>query len=564
MARHILAPLFLLSASLLTTATSQGEVTELNAADSIMSADADGITLNVRDTSLSQIIEMISVQQQVNIVAGVDLNRPVTVNFFDATLEESLNWILSPVGLGWYFDGQIYTILEADKISLITDPLEEEVFYPNYRSAVELQSYLTQFLSPFGTIIVSEAPDEGIASNQNAAGGIDSTIQEMLIVIDNASGLERIKRLYQQFDVRPRQVLVEAKILEVVLDETNRFGVDFSVVGGADLADFENILAPQGIFSPATALLEGALGAPGVVAGAPFITPSGISSGFQQGFTAGPGSDGLRVGFVGRDISAFLDTLQSVADTNVLANTKVLALNKMPGELIIGGRLGYFGGTTVSDGISQQTVEFLEVGTQLRFRPFIGNDGFVRLEIHPERSSGVVDPTTGLPSEFTSEVTTNVMVRDDETVVIGGLIESREVQTVRQVPVLGSLPWIGWLFSSETTEVERREVIIMLTPHILEDGEIYEDGELILKEAAKRSEVFVDGFGPVSRATHATRTLADAQKAMDAGRLREARSLCDRVMQLSPLMPGVVEMSDEIDSRIADDQRRVARAADED
>ncbi len=561
MLRHILTTFLILSTSLITTGTSQTDVTEPAVG---MTSNGDSITLNVRDTSLSQIVEMISVQQKVNIIAGVDLNKPVTVNFFDATLEEALNWILNPAGLGWYFDGQIYTILEADKISLITDPLVEEVFYPNYRSAAELQTYLTKFLSPFGSIIVSEAPKEGIASDESGAGGIDSTIQEMLIVIDNEDGLKRIKGLYRQFDTRPRQVLVEAKILEVVLDETNRFGVDFSVVGGADLADFENILDPQRIFSPATTLLAGALGPAGVAAGAPFITPSGVSSGFQQGFTAGPGSDGLRVGFVGRDISAFLDTLQSVADTNVLANTKVLALNKMPGELIIGGRLGYFGGTTVSDGISQQTVEFLEVGTQLRFRPFIGNDGFVRLEIHPERSSGVIDPATGLPTEFTSEVTTNVMVRDDETVVIGGLIESREVQTVKRVPFLGYLPWIGWLFSSENTEIERREVIVMITPHILEDGEIFEDGELIIKEAAKRSEVFVDGFGPVSRTTHSTRTLEDAREALEAGRLREARSLCDRVMQLNPLMDGVVEMSDEIDSRIADDHRRAALAADED
>ena len=87
-----------------------------------------------------------------------------------------------------------------------------------------------------------------------------------------------------------------------------------------------------------------------------------------------------------------------MADTNVLANTKVLALNKQRGELIIGGRLGYFGGTTV-DGIVDGRVPR---GRHAMRCPFIGNDGFVRLEIHPQRSSGVVDPTTGLPTEQTS------------------------------------------------------------------------------------------------------------------------------------------------------------------
>ena len=80
----------------------------------------------------------------------------------------------------------------------------------------------------------------------------------------------------------------------------------------------------------------------------------------------------MRIGFIGQDVSVFLEALQSTADTNVLANTELLALNKMQGEIIIGGRLGYLGGTTVSNGISQQSVEFLDVGTQLRFRPFMG------------------------------------------------------------------------------------------------------------------------------------------------------------------------------------------------
>ena len=90
------------------------------------------------------------------------------------------------------------------------------------------------------------------------------------------------------------------------------------------------------------------------------------------------------------------------------SHPKVLALNKQRAEIIIGERLGYFGATTVSDGISQQSVEFLETGVQLRFRPFIGDDGFVRLEIHPQRSSGKINAVTGLPDETTTEVTTNV------------------------------------------------------------------------------------------------------------------------------------------------------------
>ena len=521
-------------------------------------AVSDKITLNVRDTSLGQIIELLSVQQQVNIVAGVDTNRPVTVNFFEADLEDALDWILGPLNLGWYFDGKTYTILERDQIELIQKPLVEKVFRPNYRSAAEMQSYLTGFLSSHGQIIISEEPEIGIPSGEKDTGGMASTGQEMVVVIDNEASLERISRLVKDFDERPRQVLVEATIVQIVLDETNRFGVDFQFLGEHDYTDFESSTAPQSVYSGPTTVVPGEIGD----ITAPFLTHAGTKSVSQQGFTEGPGSTGMRLGYVGKGVSFFLDALQTVADTNVLANTKVMALNKMRAEIIIGGRLGYFGGSTVSDGISQQTIEFLEVGTQLRFRPFIGDDGFIRLEIHPERSSGIVDPVTGLPTETTTEVTTNVMVRDGETVVIGGLIETRESQTTSRVPLLGYLPLIGWLFSTETTEVERTEIVVMLTPHILEDGEVLDDGQLLMAEAADRSRIFVDGFGAVSRRTHAQRTFIEAQEALDKGNLAEARFLCDRVIALDPLADGVVEMSLEIDERLAN-VRRTSVAGDE-
>jgi type IV pilus assembly protein PilQ len=524
----------------------------LSASSVAQDEPSDKITLNVRDTSLGQVIELISVQQSVNIVAGVDTNLPVTVNFFDASLEEALDWVLGPLGLGWYYDGKVYTILEAAQIDLIKRPLVERIFYPNYRSAAEMQTYLVKFLSAFGSIVISEAPEVGILTGTDNSGGVSSTLQEMLIVMDNEDALQRIERVFRELDKRPRQVLVEATMVQVILDETNRFGVDFQILGNADFLDFESILAPQLVFSDPTVRVPGQLGTAGVAAGAPFITPKSTKSITQTGFTDGPGAGGMRIGFVGQDVAVFLEALQSTVDTNVLANTELLALNKMKAEIIIGGRLGYLGGTTVSNGISQQTVEFLEVGTQLRFRPFIGNDGFVRLEIHPERSQGIVDPNTGLPSENTSEVSTNVMVRDGETVVIGGLIQTTDSQSVSRVPFLGYLPLIGWLFSKEITEVERTEIIIMITPHILEDGEAYEDGKLIIDDAKTNGELFVDGFGPVARRTQAKRSMDEALEAFDKGNLSEARALCNRVIALDPLADGVVQLSLEIDARMAD------------
>ena len=510
------------------------------------------ITLNVQQQPLGQILEALSVSQKVNIVAGADTTVPVTANFYDATLDQALDWILTPLGLAWYFDGQVYQVLAAADQAALTHPLVHHVFRPDYMSASELEKFLTQFLSPRGRIVLGEAPEHSMASNPDDAGGLASDQPETLIVIDEQARIDMMAGLVADLDKRPKQVLVEATILEVTLDETNRFGVDINYISHGGFNDFESLAAPGEVYSDPTLVAPGGMPG-GLAAGAPFLTPKDTGSFAQGGFTENDG-EGLRIGYVGSNIAAFLEALQRVADTNVLANTKVLSLNKMRGELIIGGRLGYFGGTTVSDGISQQSVQFLEVGTQLRFRPFIGDDGFVRLEIHPQRSSGVVDSTTGLPSETTSEVTTNVMVRDGETVVIGGLIESRDVHTTKRVPFLGYLPLIGWLFSSEKTEVTRKEIIVLLTPRVLRDGERYEDGDRLKDLALAKRDRMRQDYGSIARVEFAHKALEEARTALAEGRLSEARRLCDRSLLFDPLADGAMELSQEIDARIAEKQ----------
>ncbi|HEX5009048.1 MAG TPA: hypothetical protein VFY71_01510 [Planctomycetota bacterium] len=508
------------------------------------------VNLSVQAQPLGTVLEMISVTQHVNIVAGVDTNVPVTANFYDATLEQALDWVLGPLGYAWTFDGKVYQVLPAASYELIRRPLVNHVFRPNYVSVAELEKFLTQFLSPQGRLVVSEPPKADIPSSADATGGLSSAMPETLVVIDNQQAIDKMIEMTRDLDQRPRQVLVEATILEVRLDETNKFGVDFNILAGSAMDDFESLSAQGQVYSASPNFVPGEFGPAGTAAGAPFLTPFNTASASQSGFT--DNGDGLRLGWVGSNVTAFLEALQSTTDTNVLANTKVLALNKQRGEIIIGGRLGYFGGTTVSQGVSQQTVEFLEVGTQLRFRPFISNDGFVRLEIHPQRSSGIVDQTTGLPTEQTSEVTSNIMVRDGETVVIGGLIETKDINTTKRVPILGYLPGVGWLFSSEETVTQRNEIIVLLTPHVLEDGEPGESGEHYVKDSQDDTQQMRRNAGSLARVEYAKRTLDEAREAMDRGDLDDARVLCDRSLLLDPLADGALELSREIDTRVTE------------
>src|SRR5439155_3694778 len=111
-----------------------------------------------------------------------------------------------------------------------------------------------------------------------------------------------------------------------------------------------------------------------------------------------------------------------------------------------------------------QQVQFLNTGTLLRLRPFVSSDGMVRMEIHPERSQGAV--VDDLPSATTAELTTNVMVPDGATLVIGGLMEDEDDYQSQGLPGLSRVPALGYLFGFKQKQDLRRELVVMLTPHI--------------------------------------------------------------------------------------------------
>jgi type II secretory pathway component GspD/PulD (secretin) len=135
-----------------------------------------------------------------------------------------------------------------------------------------------------------------------------------------------------------------------------------------------------------------------------------------------------------------------------------------------------------------ENVNFLDSGTKLVMRPYIAPDGLVRLEVHPERSSAVLDTNTGLPNQTTTEVTTNVMVRDGTTVVIGGLIEEQVVESYSRVPILGAIPFAGRLFRNKTESTDRTELIVLITPRIVREPDAEIEGESFRVENERRTE----------------------------------------------------------------------------
>jgi nucleoid-associated protein YgaU len=207
---------------------------------------------------------------------------------------------------------------------------------------------------------------------------------------------------------------------------------------------------------------------------------------------------GLKYGFISNNVTGFIEAVERFSKTNVLASPRVLVLNKQRAEIQLGQRLGYRN-TVTNLTSSLQTVEFLSVGTLLSLRPYVSNDGMIRMEIHPEKSTGMLDDD-GVPQTNTSEVTTNILIPDGATIVIGGLMDDQDEIVEEGVPGLSRIPVLGAAFRTRRTRTQKSELIVLLTPRIVTRGGLPEPQPGL----PPRGEMGVPNSGPMPGPSYRT------------------------------------------------------------
>ena len=412
-------------------------------------ADAPVQSLNTfyfnKDTSLREALNTLAGTYHKNIIPSSRVDGKVNLtSLYDVTFEEALNAIL-----GYDFVSEengsfikVYSREEYNKIKSDKSRMEYKVFTLYYITAEEACQLILPVVSSSGIVKGSSASKVGLSSGDAVEvdeGGNTLAQYDTIIIKDFPENIEQAALLLQQIDIKPKQVLVEATILSATLTEGMEMGVDINMLAGD---------------SPLT-LAKVAQG----TTGTPIET---------TGFTkTGPG---LKIGVKSGDISMFITALESITDTTVLANPKILALNKQLGTVFIGKKLGYRSSSSVSgSGVATEgEVKFLDTGTKLSFRPYIGSDNNIRMDIYPKDSSAELDDD-GVPQETTAELSTNIMLKDGQTVVIGGLFRDSVTAGRKQVPVLGNIPVIGTLFQGISDSNGRQEVIVLLTCHIIDE-----------------------------------------------------------------------------------------------
>lgn len=386
-----------------------------------LTANSDLITLTAADAPLSTVLTLIAKQHGLNIVNGLNLDQSITVSLKDVRLPDALDAILSVNRLTWAMQNNILYITSIDgqeKVSAANQGRMLKTFCLNYVAAADVDRVVKGLLSPVGqSFTVETNPTD------------QRRTQERLIVEDLPAYLQRVEAYIANMDQPPRQVVVEANILQIKLNDSMKRGVNIEQL--LRVANAQVTFQTQG-FASATA------------------SPAGV----------------LKID--GTDLDAVMDCLQTTTDAKTLASPKIAVLNGQEARIQIGGQIGYLTSTSTMT-TTVQTVNFLNTGVILNVIPIITADRQVLLSVKPQVSKGSINPTTNLPQSDTTEVETRVMLADGEVVVIGGLISETDNEVENKLPILGNIKWIGALFRRRTVEHERSEVIITLRPRIVNE-----------------------------------------------------------------------------------------------
>ncbi len=366
-------------------------------------------SLNIQDMDIKTLLKVLAIKNNLNIISTPEVTGRISLHLSNADLEDTLTAITKTMGLNWRKEGTVY-IVEKGKNKNEKD-VTIKIFPINYADLTELTAMVQWSFKDARTTAYSK--------------------ERLLLVESEEKIFPKIENLISSIDIPPKQALIETRILEITLNDDTLYGFDWgdSFDGKTD---------------------RGQVNTPG-----PQFTSENMVNDPSQFF----------FGITKPSFYLKLSALEKTGDVKTLATPRLLVLDGKSAQILIGGKIGYYQ-TTTTETSTLQSVEFVDVGTQLELTPHIANDGTIILTIHPEVSTGGLEG--GIPQKNTTSVTTSIMVKSGETIFIGGLIRNSEIENIARFPILGSIPIIGPIFfSNYSKQTKKKELVILLTPHII-------------------------------------------------------------------------------------------------
>lgn len=325
------------------------------------------------------------------------------------------------------------------------------VYYLENADAVEVSKVLEGVVK--GSSAAAAQPGQAAApqSSPFEGGKISITPDKAtnsLVIMASPTDYQNLLQVVQKLDRKRRQVFVQAMIAEISLSKASELGVEWGLFGGASTGS----VTAAGAYDPFGAI--GSLSSLATSLGS--LLPADMKNTSALNFPV------------------ILKALQSNGILNVLSSPTLLTSDNKEAEIFVGENVPFAGTTTIgSGGVSQQSVERKDTGITLKITPQITDGDYIKLDVQQEisalKSTAVIGAAKDLVTTKRS-AKTSVVVKDQETVAIGGLISETENITENKVPLLGDIPLLGYLFKSKGVSRSKTNLILLLTPRVIKDG----------------------------------------------------------------------------------------------
>jgi len=413
----------------------------LNLAFPILNSDAANndkgppISLELRDVELRDVLRALGQEHGINIIVDEKIAGKITVSIRNIPLWDAIDSILRGKGYAYIKEGNVVRIVQLEDEDLVTYTVNVK-----YAAPKDLEPVLTKVLTKRGTL---------------ASEPKSSTI----VIRDTPSGIERAVQLLKQIDVKTKQIMIEAKIVEVSTNASRDLGIQWGAIyakgdvlvhgGGTKTASTDTTATP----------LTGGIGVEG----------SAFNVNLPAAIGATTGGAALGIGIVTKNaiLDLQISALETQGKARTLSSPKVMVLDNQEAYIKSGTGILIPTSTTTAGTTTTSSVTEKEAVLQLKVTPRIIDNDQVYLKIFATKDSfDFARSIQGSPPKNTRESQTNLIVKNGETIVIGGIYTEEDTESESGVPGLSKLPLIGSLFKRDLTKKDKTELLIFITPRI--------------------------------------------------------------------------------------------------
>lgn len=429
------------------------------------------LSLNFQDIEVRSVLQLIADFTSLNLVASDTVSGRITLRLQNVPWDQALELILKTKGLDKRTSGNVMLVAPADEIAA-RERLELE--------AANQNEQLVQLRSEYIQVSYAKAADlqtmitSGINTNNTAGSASNSLLSprgsvsidartNTLIIQDIPKKIDEIRDLVAKLDVPVKQVMIEARIVTANTSFAKELGVKWGVahdnigtnkriMAGGSRTTLSDIR--ESTFDNATNTRTYDIASP---------TDLAVDLGIDK-----VGASSLAVGIVNADnvvLDLELSALQSDGHGEIVATPKVLTADKQKALIASGKQIPY----QEASSSGATAIKFINAELRLEVTPSITPDGRVNMELFINKDSAGEALANGSLTINTNRISTNVLVDDGQTVVLGGIFSNESLKGVTKTPLLGDIPFLGRLFRKEVTRNDKQELLIFVTPRLLND-----------------------------------------------------------------------------------------------